>query len=135
VQRIYFTGAQGDAHTVAFAYPPDYSGIPDSFFLRTPSAYTLEATTDGQVLAVHYDEFAALMSQHRELDQWAWRLFAAAAAGRAKREREHTALSAEERYERLLRESPHLLQLVPLKQIASYLGMSPETLSRIRAAS
>jgi hypothetical protein len=43
-------------------------------------------------------------------------------------------MSAQERYERLLRESPQVIQMVPLRHVASYLGMSPETLSRARAA-
>ena len=40
--------------------------------------------------------------------------------------------SAEERYDRLLGNAPHILQLVPQKHLASYLGMTPETFSRIR---
>jgi CRP-like cAMP-binding protein len=53
--------------------------------------------------------------------------------GRATREIEQLTLSAEERYRRLLKRSPHLLQLVPQKDIASYLRMTPETFSRLRA--
>jgi CRP-like cAMP-binding protein len=52
---------------------------------------------------------------------------------RATREIEQLSLSAEERYRRLLARSPHLLQLVPQKDIASYLRMTPETFSRLRA--
>ena len=110
------------------------SGVPDSFFLQTPSAYTLDALTDGHVLAAEHGAFMALLNRNRELERWAWRLFAAAGAGRAKRERELLTLSAEERYRRLLREAPHVLQLVAQKHVASYLGMSPETLSRVRSA-
>ena len=40
--------------------------------------------------------------------------------------------SPEEKYRKLLEEEPHLLQYFPLKQIASYLGITPETLSRVR---
>ena len=133
VQRGYFLTPDGGEVTVAFTYPPGYSGVPDSFFLRAPSAYTLEALTDGLVLSVDHAALSALMARHRELDQWAWRLLATALAGRAKREREMLSLSAEERYGRLVRESPHLLGLVPLRYVASYLGMSPETLSRVRS--
>lgn len=133
VQRAFFHGPGGRDVTVAFAYPPEYSGVPDSFFLQTPSAYTLEALTDGLVLAVDHAPFADLLDRHRELERWAWRLLATAASGRAKREREMLTLSAEERYARLLREAPHLPQLVAQKHLASYLGMTPETLSRLRA--
>lgn len=41
--------------------------------------------------------------------------------------------TASERYESLLQHSPHILERVPLGYIASYLGISPETLSRIRS--
>ena len=53
--------------------------------------------------------------------------------GRAQREIEMLSLSAEERYRRFMDRSAHLLQLVPQKDIASYLGMTPETFSRLRA--
>ena len=133
VQRLYFTTLDGADVTVAFAYPPNYTGVPDSFFLQAPSAYALEALTDGRVLWIDYASLMWLMDQHRELERWAWRLLAAAGAGRGKREREALTLSAEERYARLLRESPHLPDLVAQHHLASYLGMTPETLSRIRA--
>jgi len=45
---------------------------------------------------------------------------------------QHNRLSPEEKYELLLESKPELLQKFPLKHIASYLGMTPETLSRIR---
>ena len=133
VQRMYFLTPDGDEVTVAFAYPPSYTGVPDSFFLQIPSAYALEALTDGQILATDHAALATLMDRHRELDRWALRLLARAGAGRAKREREMLTMSAEARYQRLLRESPQLLQFAALRHIASYLGMSPETLSRVRA--
>lgn len=132
VQRVFFTTPEGHEHTVAFASATDYSGIPDSFFLQVPSGYRLESLSDGSVLATDYESLSALMDTHRELERWAWQLLASALRGRAKRERDHMTLTAKDRYERFLHECPRLVQRVPLKHIASYLGMSPETLSRIR---
>lgn len=134
VHRLYFSTPDGDEHTVAFAYPPDYTGVPDSLFLQTPSACGLDALSDGWILATDYPRLSALMDRHRELERWAWRLFASALSGRLKRDRDLLTMTAQERYERLLRESPQVLQLVPLRHVASYLGMSPETLSRARAS-
>ena len=133
IQRLYFMTPAGTDVTVAFTYPPNYTGVPDSFFLQAPSAYALETLTDGRVLWTDHASLMGLMDRHRELERWAWRLLAVAGAGRGKREREALTLSAEERYSRLLRESPHLPDLVAQHHLASYLGMTPETLSRIRA--
>jgi CRP-like cAMP-binding protein len=133
--RLYFPTPDGDEHTLAFAYAPDYSGVPDSFFFQRPSDYGLETLSDGWILATDHPSLTGLMERHRELERWAWHLFAHALAGRLKREREMLTMTAQERYERLVRESPHILQLAPLRHVASYLGMSPETLSRARAAS
>lgn len=133
VQRLSFVRPDGGEVTVAFTYPPGLTGVPDSFFLQTPSAYALDALTDGRVLATDHASFSDLMDRYGELDRWAWRLLAVAGAGRGKRERELLTLTAEERYARLLREAPHLVGLVAQKHLASYLGMTPETLSRVRA--
>lgn len=135
VQRLYFTAPDGAEHTVAFVYAPDYTGVPDSFFFQTPSAYSLQALSDGVILATDHDALMALLDRHRELERWAWSLFARGLEGRMKREREHLTMTARERYERLLRESPHVVQIAPLRHVASYLGMAPETLSRARAGS
>lgn len=134
VQRMHFTTPDGDEHTVAFVYAGDYTGLPGSFFLQRPAEYALEALSDGRLLTTDYASLSGLMARHREMERWARHLFMWALAGRMKREREMLTLSAEERYARLLRESPQIVQLSPLKHIASYLGMSPETLSRVRAA-
>jgi len=132
VHRVYFVTPQGVDVTVAFAYAGDYSGIPDALFLAKPSSHSLVAVTAGRVLETSHEQLQRVMNASPVLDRWAWRLLAASLRGRALRERRHLSMSASERYERFVEDSGHLLQHVPLKHIASYLGMTPETLSRVR---
>lgn len=134
VQRLYFLDRRAREVTVAFAFAPSYSGVPFSFFEQVPSAYTLEALSDSRLLGVGFPAMQRWLDRHHAMERWARTVFLRASAGRAKREREMLTLTAEERYRRLLRESPHLIQLVAQRHLASYLGMTPETLSRVRAA-
>jgi CRP-like cAMP-binding protein len=53
--------------------------------------------------------------------------------GRIQRENEMLTLTPVERFERFFKRSKHLLQIIPQKHIAAYLGMSPETLSRLKS--
>ena len=133
VQRLYFTARDGDPVTVAFARAGDYTGVPDSYFLGQPSGYTLDVLEDGATFTADRDAFLPLLNRYAVLERWAWRLFLTVGAGRAKREREMLTLTAAERVDRLMRETPDLLLDVPLRHVASYLGMTPETLSRVRA--
>lgn len=103
-----------------------------SFITQTPSPVTIEALTPSVVLAI---EHAALNRLYRESVFWAQ-------IGRIIAEKEYlwtecrsrcySRLDAEEKYLSLLREHPQLINTVPLQYIASFLGISPETLSRIR---
>ena len=132
VHRLYFVDRQGREVSVGFAYAPSYSGVADSLIYQTPSHYGLQALTPGTMLALHHDDLNDLFDRYRVMDRWGRLLWQDILVGRGKREREMMSMTAEERYQRLLRESPQVLQLIPQKHLASYLGMTPETFSRLR---
>jgi CRP-like cAMP-binding protein len=104
----------------------------ESFYLLTPSRFNIEALEDMEVLQStnvqieeflkHIPAFSAMqnvISQNNTI---------------ATQKRMQTAMSytAEERYEDLISNYPQFLQRFPQNMIASYLGISPETLSRIK---
>jgi CRP-like cAMP-binding protein len=105
----------------------------DSYTLQQPSREFIEALTDVTVSITYYEAFQAAKAKYPKLlildlmlteyyGMWVEnRLFQV-----------HT-LTATERYLEILDKSPHIVQTVPLTIIASYLGISLETLSRIRA--
>ncbi len=131
VHRLYFLDRKAVEQTVAFGYPPNFSGNLYSLTTRQPSDYFLEALTHGTMLALPADDLAVLYEKYPAMDRWGRRFFQDILVSRGKREREMMTMTAAERFHRLLRESPHVFQLVPHKYLASYIGMRPETFSRM----
>lgn len=129
--RVYCLDKDGDEQTVGFGYRGDFSGGIYSIFSRKPSEYFLEALTAGSMLVLAVDDFHAFFDQYPIMDRWGRLVCQDFFIGRGKREREMMTMTAQERFQRLFKESPHLFQFVPHKHLASYIGMRPETFSRM----
>jgi CRP-like cAMP-binding protein len=98
-----------------------------------PSYYTIEALEDSHILTFNYGQWKSLYDHH---SCWSKVLLAILEKGYIKkeaREREFLLFSAEERYRSFLDEYPHLENRIKQHQIASYLGITPVALSRIRS--
>ncbi|MGV9012098.1 MAG: Crp/Fnr family transcriptional regulator [Flavobacteriales bacterium] len=132
VQRIYFE-FDGQEACIGFAYGGSWSGIFDSFVTQAPSRFVLQAVTPSVLLSIEHDDLEQLYTLVPQMERFGRLMLEEVFVGRAVREIEQLTMPAQERYDRLMDRSPHLLQLVPQKDIASYLGMSAETFSRLRA--
>lgn len=132
VHRFYYLRDAVEV-CIGFTNTGHYSGVYDSFIQQQPSRYWLESLTDSVLLRIHYRDLQALYDRHHSIERWNRRFIEGISIGRANREVEILCWSAEERYRRLLEQSPWIFQEVPLKYLASYLSMTPETLSRLRA--
>ncbi|MEO5584280.1 MAG: Crp/Fnr family transcriptional regulator [Flavobacteriales bacterium] len=131
-QRIYFEN-DGQEACIGFAYGGSWSGIFDSFVRQAPSRFVLQAVTPSVLLSIEHADLERLYGLVPKMERFGRLMLEDIFVGRAVREVEHLTMTAQERYDRLIDRSPHLLQLVPQKDIASYLGMSAETFSRLRA--
>ncbi|MBK9274184.1 MAG: Crp/Fnr family transcriptional regulator [Flavobacteriales bacterium] len=132
VQRL-FIEHDGAEVCVGFAYDGSWSGVYDSFVTRTPSRFAVQAVTDSRLWSIRREALYALYDTVPAMDRWGRLILEELLIGRATREIEQLTLDAEARYRKLIARSPHLLQLVAQKDIASYLRMTPETFSRLRA--
>lgn len=130
--RFYSVDEKGTEHIVRFGIENWWITDRESFLSGTPSAFNVDAVEDCELLVVSkpdLDELnnsaASFAALSRILEQ---RTFVAS------QKRIHAAISqsAEERYTELQKINPGFLQRFPQNMIASYLGVSPETLSRIR---
>lgn len=131
VQRLSFPH-DGQDICVGFAYDGSWCGEYLSFVTRTPARFDVVALTDSILVGIRYDDLQRLYTTLPVMERWGRLILEDLLVGRALREMEQLALSAEERYDQLMVRSPHLAQLVPQKDIASYLRMTPETFSRLR---
>lgn len=117
--------------TGGFSYEGDLSGIPDSFLNQTPSMYFLETLTHCKVLKTKYKQLKALYDSSREIERFGRVMAEKMMLGLSIRHLELQCFTAEERFKIFLNRSPHLLQKIPQKYLASYLNMAPETFSRL----
>ncbi|MBD0257100.1 MAG: Crp/Fnr family transcriptional regulator [Cytophagales bacterium] len=124
---------EGREVTTAFLFGGDFVTSFESFYLQVPSQSAIQFLEESEATLLDYQALEELKRTYPEIERidrlsndyyTLWleqRLFSL---------QFHP---ARQRYEALLRQEPHLLQKVPLGYIASYLGITQETLSRIRA--
>lgn len=112
-------------HTKNLFLENDWALDIGSFTSQKPSEYAIQAFENCQLIAIHIEKAHQLIAKSPSF----FRL------GKVLEEsNDYKDLnSPQEKYIRLLETSPEIIQRFPLKHIASYLGMTPETLSRVRA--
>ncbi len=131
--RMYYINRQGKDITFGFYTEQHFVSIPESFFGQVPSRYYLELLENSVVHALGRSELMALIRDFpeiMEIENYVLRYFLLKASERTIALQFQT---AEERYHTLSESQPTILQRAPLGAIASYLGITQETLSRIRA--
>lgn len=116
---------------MVFTYPYSFSGVADSFLTQMPSKYYFETLTASTFIRTSYQQVAALMEKHRSIEQFVLKITAFTLAGVLERQIELQCFNAEEKFRALLKRSPHVLQLIPHKYLASYLALDAATFSKL----
>jgi CRP-like cAMP-binding protein len=130
--RIYYY-KDGNDITESFAFENSIIARVESLFTGKPSKKGIQVLEDAELIGIPSASLFELYDQHHEIERLFRKIFEAAYVDTVNRIESLQFHSAEERYRALLLESPGILQRVPLKHIASYLGITQVSLSRIRA--
>lgn len=120
---------------VGFGYPDTLICSYPSFVSDRPSDYYIQALTDTELVGISRTDFYDCVQQSWNLERHWRQMTEQALLGRIEREIDLVTYSPKERLDRLLKRSPHIFQLFPNKYIASYLRMTPETLSKMLSKS
>lgn len=131
VQRVFYLDEQDREATLVFTYAPSFGGVLDSILLQRPSRYYYETITPSEFLRAPVIELHRLMAQFPAIQNLVQTGTSHALAGLLERLVEVQCYSSEEKFRALLRRSPHILQLVPHKYLASYLGIDVTNFSKL----
>ncbi|MBN9296452.1 MAG: Crp/Fnr family transcriptional regulator [Filimonas sp.] len=130
--RSYTIDEKGNEHILQFAFENYWIGDLYSYLTDAPSALNIEAMEATEVLYVSKTDMEALYEKEPKLDRFMRLQVQNAYVALQKRLNAAMSVPTEDRYLELMRVHPDILVRVPLIYIASYLGVTPESLSRIR---
>lgn len=133
IARIYYYHDGMDI-TESFLFENNIIARVESLFTGKPSRKAIQVLEDSEIVVINATQLFDLYDTYPETERLFRKIFEAGYVDTVNRMESIQFHTAEERYTALLNEQPSLLQRVPLKHIASYLGITQVTLSRIRAA-
>lgn len=130
--RSFFVDNEGKDHTVQIAIEDWFVSDFYSYITQTPATLFVEALEDAIILQMTYHDIEGLCKKTHSLSEYFRITTERAFAFSRKRALSNLSKDAEQRYLEFTERYPGMANRIPQKVIASYLGMSPEFLSRIR---
>lgn len=132
VVRTFFRSAQGEEHIKSFGTRFSFVGGFSSLVSGKPNQISVQAMVDCSILTAPYADLVQLYPQRPGLETLARHVVESLFIFKETREIELLSLTAEERYLQFRKQYPQLEAIIPQYHIASYLGVTPTQLSRIR---
>jgi CRP-like cAMP-binding protein len=132
ILRSYTIDEKGNEHTLQFASEGWWMADLSSFLTGEPSVFNMDALEDTELLLITKPSWETLLQKIPKLERYFRILIQNHLISTQKRLMQSLSEQAEERYIRFTKTYPDCVRRVPQHMIASYLGISRETLSRIR---
>lgn len=129
--RSYTIDDKGNEHIIQFAFEGWTISDLYSFLTSEPATYTIDAIEDSELLLVNKSAHEELLKMHH-YETYMFTQVTNAYIALQRRMSSTISQTTEERYSNLVSACPNLAHRIPQHMIASYLGLKPETLSRVR---
>lgn len=130
--RAFYIANKGEEHIVQFAVEDWWIGDMYSFLTGTPAMYTIEALEDCELLQIDKNGLEELYLKLPKMERFFRIIIQNAFVASQKRIISAMSQTADERYLAFIEKYPAIEQRIPQYQVAAYLGITPEFLSRIR---
>jgi len=130
--RLFTYSENGDEITSHINCPPGFITSYTHFINQTRATENVECISDCELLRITKRNLDNVIANSAAMKDFSIHVFQQSLAYNESRARELATLSAEQRYQKMIENYPDILQNVPLQYIASFLGMNPKSLSRIR---
>ncbi|MHA4844749.1 Crp/Fnr family transcriptional regulator [Flavitalea antarctica] len=130
--RTYFVDDKGTEHIMNFSPENYWTGDRESLASGAPSKYNIDAIEDSEVLLIRKDDFDSVCKAVQPFNDLMNGLLQKSFIVSQERIHVNITYSAEEKYKDFIKKYPSIANRVPLQMIASYLGLTPETITRIR---
>jgi len=131
IQRVYYFDEQNREATLVFTYAPSFGGVLDALMTQQPAKYSYETLTPSTFLRASFQDIDALMEKHAAIEKLVRKGITVSLSGLLDRLVELQCYSSEERFRKLLQRSPHILQLIPHKYLANYIGIDATNFSKL----
>ena len=130
--KAYYISSKGNKYIIQFAVENWWLGDFDSFYNHVPSQLHIEAVEDSELLSITYSDFQKINKNATVFERYFRLLTTQAFISQSKRMLSTLEKDTKERYSDFCASYPNIEKRVANYDIANYLGVSPENLSRVR---
>lgn len=132
IVRAFFSNQEGKEYSKQFFVAPSIIGAYTSLLTKQPNNIAQQALTDCQIMVADFTKIEALYDKHHDLERLGRKIAEYYFLEKEQKELEMALLDADKRYLLMRERFPTIESTIPQYYIASYLGISPTQLSRIR---
>lgn len=130
IQKAYYL-IDGKQSIISFTQPNHFSCAPESFLTQMPSKYYFECINESEFYRISYASFSKQVDKHQEIHDFLVKALMGLVNNITERFMKQTSFTIEEKFKDFMKESGHLINAIPHKDIANYLSINPTNFSKL----